>query len=110
MVSPVPFCADESCQDRADLARCYIGRYGSDQHQAGKAAGGLTEALALAAEVRAAGLEDHEVGCMLSTSLGVASAFSRRAGRALGGSGWAVAACGDRSGGFRIRGRHDAAC
>ena len=37
-------------------------------------AGGLTEALALAAAARDAGLEIM-VGCMLSTSLGVAPAF-----------------------------------
>jgi len=72
LVSPIPLCADESCQDRADLARC-IGRYAAVNIKLDKA-GGLTEALALAAEARAAGLE-LMVGCMLSTSLGVAPAF-----------------------------------
>ncbi|MGE0775766.1 MAG: N-acetyl-D-Glu racemase DgcA [Sphingomonadaceae bacterium] len=70
--SPIPLCADESCQDRADLERC-IGRYQAINIKLDKA-GGLTEALALADEARAAGLE-LMVGCMLSTSLGVAPAM-----------------------------------
>lgn len=70
--SPVPLCADESCQDRADLARC-VGRYDAINIKLDKA-GGLTEALALAAEAKAAGLE-LMVGCMLSTSLGIAPAL-----------------------------------
>ncbi|MDB5737181.1 MAG: mandelate racemase [Sphingomonas bacterium] len=70
--SPIPLCADESCQDRADLARC-IGRYAAVNIKLDKA-GGLTEALALAADARAAGLK-LMVGCMLSTSLGIAPAF-----------------------------------
>ncbi|PTQ09909.1 dipeptide epimerase [Sphingomonas oleivorans] len=72
VTSPIPLCADESCQDRSDLARC-IGRYEAINIKLDKA-GGLTEGLALAAEARAAGLEIM-VGCMLSTSLGVAPAF-----------------------------------
>jgi len=70
--SPIPLCADESCQDRTDLARC-IGRYAAINIKLDKA-GGLTEALALAREARAAKLK-LMVGCMLSTSLGVAPAF-----------------------------------
>lgn len=70
--SPIPLCADESCQDRADLDRC-IGRYAAINIKLDKA-GGLTEALALASAARAAGL-DIMVGCMLSTSLGIAPAF-----------------------------------
>jgi L-alanine-DL-glutamate epimerase-like enolase superfamily enzyme len=70
--SPIPLCADESCQDRADLARC-AGRYAAINIKLDKA-GGLTEALALAEAARAAGLEIM-VGCMLSTSLGIAPAF-----------------------------------
>jgi L-Ala-D/L-Glu epimerase len=69
--SPIPLCADESCQDRADLPRC-MGRYQAINIKLDKA-GGLTEALALAAEARIAGVE-LMVGCMLSTSLGVAPA------------------------------------
>ncbi|HWW64779.1 MAG TPA: N-acetyl-D-Glu racemase DgcA [Sphingomonadaceae bacterium] len=72
VASPIPFCADESCQDRADLPRCR-GRYAAINIKLDKA-GGLTEALALAAEARAMGLE-LMVGCMLSTSLGIAPAF-----------------------------------
>jgi len=70
--SPVPLCADESCQDRADLDRL-AGRYEAVNIKLDKA-GGLTEALALAAEAQLRGL-DVMVGCMLSTSLGVAPAF-----------------------------------
>jgi L-alanine-DL-glutamate epimerase-like enolase superfamily enzyme len=72
VVSPIPLCADESCQDRADLPRC-IGRYVAINIKLDKA-GGLTEALALAHDAKAAGLE-LMVGCMLSTSLGIAPAF-----------------------------------
>lgn len=70
--SPIPLCADESCQDRADLARC-AGRYQAINIKLDKA-GGLTEALALADAARAMGLE-LMVGCMLSTSLGIAPAI-----------------------------------
>lgn len=70
--SPIPLCADESCQDRADLVRC-TGRYAAVNIKLDKA-GGLTEALDLAAAARAAGMEVM-VGCMLSTSLGIAPAF-----------------------------------
>lgn len=69
--SPIALCADESCQDRADLLTC-AGRYAAINIKLDKA-GGLTEAMALAAEARALGLE-LMVGCMLSTSLGVAPA------------------------------------
>ena len=72
VVSPIPLCADESCQDRADLARC-IGRYAAINIKLDKA-GGLTEALLLAEAARAAGMKIM-VGCMLSTSLGIAPAF-----------------------------------
>lgn len=70
--SPIPLCADESCQDRTDLPRL-IGRYDAVNVKLDKA-GGLTESLALIAAARAAGLEVM-VGCMLSTSLGIAPAF-----------------------------------
>lgn len=72
LVSPIPLCADESCQDRTDLERC-IGRYQAVNIKLDKA-GGLTEALALCRDARAAGMK-LMVGCMLSTSLGVAPAF-----------------------------------
>jgi L-Ala-D/L-Glu epimerase len=70
--SPIPLGADESCQDRADLPRCR-GRYDAINIKLDKA-GGLTEALALAADARAAGMR-LMVGCMLSTSLGIAPAL-----------------------------------
>lgn len=70
--SPIPLGADESCQDRADLPRC-IGRYDVINIKLDKA-GGLTEALALAAEAKAAGVK-LMVGCMLSTSLGISPAL-----------------------------------
>lgn len=72
IVSPIPFAADESCQDRVDLTRC-AGRYQAINIKLDKA-GGLTEALALAAEAKMMGLEIM-VGCMLATSLGIAPAF-----------------------------------
>jgi L-alanine-DL-glutamate epimerase-like enolase superfamily enzyme len=72
IASPIPLCADESCQDRSDLPRC-AGRYAAINIKLDKA-GGLTEALALAEAARAAGLEVM-VGCMLSTSLAIAPAM-----------------------------------
>lgn len=72
IVAPIPFAADESCQDRVDLARC-AGRYQAINIKLDKT-GGLTEALALAAEATQMGLEIM-VGCMLGTSLGMAPAF-----------------------------------
>jgi L-alanine-DL-glutamate epimerase-like enolase superfamily enzyme len=71
IASPIMLCADESCQDRADLARC-AGRYGAINIKLDKA-GGLTEALALAHAATAQGFA-LMVGCMLSTSLGIAPA------------------------------------
>lgn len=70
--SPVPLAADESLQDRTSLDSV-VGRYRFINVKLDKA-GGLTEALALihAAGVRGLGVM---VGCMLSTSLGVAPAF-----------------------------------
>jgi L-Ala-D/L-Glu epimerase len=70
--SPIPFVADESCQDRADLPNL-VGRYQGINIKLDKA-GGLTEALALRAEAVALGFQVM-VGCMLATSLGIAPAF-----------------------------------
>jgi L-Ala-D/L-Glu epimerase len=72
VISPVPFLADESCQSMADIDLCA-------RHYAGiniklDKAGGLTESLAMAREAEARGLKVM-VGCMLSTSLGIAPAF-----------------------------------
>lgn len=69
--SPVRLCADESCRTRADLALC-AARYGAVNVKLDKA-GGLTEAIALAAEARRRGLE-LMVGCMVATSLAMAPA------------------------------------
>ena len=69
--SPIPLCADESCQDTRDLPRC-VAYYQAINIKLDKC-GGLTEALALAKQAKAAGL-DIMVGCMLATSLGIAPA------------------------------------
>jgi len=69
--SPVPLCADESCQVRADLER--IGeRYDCVNVKLDKT-GGLTEALAVAREARRRDL-GVMVGCMAGTSLSMAAA------------------------------------
>jgi len=70
--SPVPLCADESLHTRAELAAC-VGRYGLVNIKLDKA-GGLTEALALAAEARSLGF-GLMIGCMVATSLAMAPAM-----------------------------------
>jgi L-alanine-DL-glutamate epimerase-like enolase superfamily enzyme len=70
--SPVPLCADESLHTRAELAAC-AGRYQAVNIKLDKT-GGLTEALNLAAEARAMGL-DIMAGCMVATSLAMAPAL-----------------------------------
>ncbi len=70
--SPVPLCADESLHTREELAAC-ARRYGLINVKLDKT-GGLTEALALAAEARAMGL-GLMVGCMVATSLAMAPAL-----------------------------------
>ena len=72
MVRPVAVCADESCHDRASLARV-AGRYDAVNIKLDKT-GGLTEALALKREAEAAGYKIM-VGCMLATSLAMAPAL-----------------------------------
>ena len=67
----VPLCADESCHTRADLPRL-AGRYPMVNIKLDKT-GGLTEALALAAEAQAMGFRIM-VGSMVGTSLGMAPA------------------------------------
>jgi L-alanine-DL-glutamate epimerase-like enolase superfamily enzyme len=69
---PVPVCADESCHTRADLP-ALVGRYDAVNVKLDKA-GGLTEALSLAAEARAQGF-GLMVGCMVATSLAMAPAL-----------------------------------
>jgi L-alanine-DL-glutamate epimerase-like enolase superfamily enzyme len=69
---PIPVCADESVHDRASLARL-AGKYEAINVKLDKA-GGLTEALALAAEAERRGFA-LMVGCMISTSLAIAPAL-----------------------------------
>ncbi len=70
--SPVPILADESCQSLADIKRC--ARYYDGINIKLDKAGGLTEALAMTHDAKARGLLIM-VGCMLSTSLGIAPAY-----------------------------------
>lgn len=70
--SPIPLCADESCQDRSELARASQG-YQIINIKLDKT-GGLTEALKLAQAAQALGLE-LMVGNMISTSRAMAPAF-----------------------------------
>lgn len=71
LIPALPFCADESCQDRADLPK--LGDFPVINIKLDKA-GGLTEALALAEAATGLG-KRLMVGCMLGTSLGMAPAF-----------------------------------
>lgn len=68
----LPVCADESCHDRSNLA-ALSGKYDFINIKLDKT-GGLTEALALEQEARAAGF-GIMVGCMLGTSLSMAPAL-----------------------------------
>ena len=68
---PVPICADESAHDRASLASL-VGTYDVINIKLDKT-GGLTEALALRAEAKAAGLGVF-IGCMMGSSLAMAPA------------------------------------
>jgi L-alanine-DL-glutamate epimerase-like enolase superfamily enzyme len=69
---PMPVCADESAHDRASLAPL-AGKYDAVNVKLDKA-GGLTEALAMAAEAERLGLK-LMVGCMVATSLSMAPAL-----------------------------------
>ena len=68
---PLPVCADESCHDRASLARLR-GKYDVVNIKLDKT-GGLTEALALRDAARAEGYAVM-VGCMVGSSLAMAPA------------------------------------
>ncbi len=68
---PLPVCADESVRDRGSLD-ALAGKYDAVNIKLDKA-GGLTEALALAAEAERRGFAVM-VGCMVATSLAVAPA------------------------------------
>ena len=69
---PIPLCADESCRTLADLDRLN-GKYEAINIKLDKA-GGLTEALALAAEAKRRGFRIM-VGGVIGTSLGIAPAL-----------------------------------
>ena len=69
---PIPLCADESCRTLADIDRL-DGKYAAINIKLDKV-GGLTEALALAAEAKRRGLRIM-VGGVISTSLGIAPAL-----------------------------------
>ena len=69
---PIPICADESCRTLADIDRL-DGKYQAINIKLDKA-GGLTEALALAAEAKRRGFRIM-VGGTISTSLGIAPAL-----------------------------------
>jgi L-alanine-DL-glutamate epimerase-like enolase superfamily enzyme len=69
---PIPLCADESCRSVADLDRL-DGKYEAVNIKLDKA-GGLTEALALAAEAKRRGFR-IVVGGTISTSLSIAPAL-----------------------------------
>jgi L-alanine-DL-glutamate epimerase-like enolase superfamily enzyme len=69
---PIPICADESVHDRTSLAQLR-GRYDAVNIKLDKT-GGLTEALALAADAAGMGFT-LMVGCMVSTSLAIAPAM-----------------------------------
>jgi L-alanine-DL-glutamate epimerase-like enolase superfamily enzyme len=69
---PIPVCADESAHDRASLA-ALVGKYDAVNIKLDKA-GGLTEALAMAAEAERAGFAIM-AGCMVATSLAMAPAM-----------------------------------
>jgi L-alanine-DL-glutamate epimerase-like enolase superfamily enzyme len=69
---PIPVCADESVHDRASLAGLR-GKYDAVNIKLDKA-GGLTEALAMAAEAERLGFA-LMVGCMVATSLAMAPAL-----------------------------------
>jgi L-alanine-DL-glutamate epimerase-like enolase superfamily enzyme len=68
---PIPLCADESCHDTASLDQLR-GKYSMINIKLDKT-GGLTEALALRDQARAAGFRIM-AGCMLASSLAMAPA------------------------------------
>jgi L-Ala-D/L-Glu epimerase len=70
--SPIPLCADESCQTRVSLPQL-AGKYQYINIKLDKT-GGLTEGLAMAQEARSLGF-GLMVGCMAGSSLAMAPAF-----------------------------------
>lgn len=99
--SPVPLCADESLHTRAELAAC-AQRYAAVNVKLDKT-GGLTEALALAAEARAMGLT-LMAGCMVATSLAMAPAMLLAQGAAFTDLDGPLLLVRDREPGLRFEG------
>jgi L-alanine-DL-glutamate epimerase-like enolase superfamily enzyme len=99
--SPVPLCADESLHTRAELAAC-ARRYQAVNVKLDKA-GGLTEALALAAAARDLGLE-LMVGSMVATSLSIAPALILAQGAAVADLDGPLLLAKDREPGLAITG------
>jgi L-alanine-DL-glutamate epimerase-like enolase superfamily enzyme len=99
--SPVLLCADESLHTRAELADC-ARRYGAVNVKLDKA-GGLTEALAVAADARRLGL-DLMAGCMVATSLSMAPAVILAQGAAVVDLDGALLMARDREPGLRYDG------
>lgn len=98
---PVPLCADESLHTRAELAAC-ARRYACVNVKLDKA-GGLTEALALTAAAKAAGLEIM-AGCMVATSLAIAPAVLLAQGAAFVDLDGALLLAKDRAPGLAVMG------
>lgn len=101
LAGAIPICADEALHTRADLDRL-AGLYSHVNVKLDKT-GGLTEALALAAEAKARGF-GLMVGCMVCSSLGIAPAILVAGGAAfvdLDGPLWLAE---DRVGGARDEG------
>lgn len=99
--SPVPLLADESCQSVADIDLC--ARYYDGINIKLDKAGGLTEALAMARSAEARGLKVM-VGCMLSTSLGIAPAYLVAQGADWVDLDGPILLAEDRDNGFRFEG------
>lgn len=96
--SPIPLVADESCTDRASLCGL-CERYAAINIKVDKA-GGLTEAVQLAAEAKAQGLSVM-VGCNLGSSLSLAPAFLLASGAVERDLDAALLLARDRAGGVR---------
>lgn len=95
--SPVPLCADESCHTSEDLDRVKSS-FQAVNIKLDKA-GGLTEALRLRKVAEEAGLEIM-VGCMLSSSLGIAPAYLLAQGTKWADLDGPALLAKDRAGGF----------
>jgi L-Ala-D/L-Glu epimerase len=97
----VAVCADESVHDRATL-KALAGKYDAVNVKLDKA-GGLTEALALAAEAQRLGL-GLMVGCMVATSLAIAPAMLVAASARVVDLDGPLLLAQDRAGGLRFDG------